>query len=68
MTHYQNVARGHFSLRRLEAKYEPTLVQDAYRRLLHGESIDTILSRPHDSVSVSHEVIRIDATVAPDES
>lgn len=32
--HFQNVARGHFTVRRLERLYGPQLVQDEYSRIL----------------------------------
>ena len=33
MQHYQDVARGHFIIRRLEREYGPEPIRDAYRRL-----------------------------------
>jgi len=36
--HFQNMARGHFTVRRLERKYDPVLVRQKYTefKLLHG--------------------------------
>jgi hypothetical protein len=31
--HYQDIARGHFTVRRLERKYTPDAVRDAYETL-----------------------------------
>ena len=31
--HYQEIARGHFTVRRLERKYSPALIRDAYAAL-----------------------------------
>lgn len=33
--HFQNVAKGHFTVRRLEAKYGPKLVAEQYQSLIH---------------------------------
>ncbi|MFP5406574.1 MAG: EcsC family protein, partial [Gammaproteobacteria bacterium] len=33
MDHFQSVSRGHFIMRRLERRYGPKRVQDAYRRI-----------------------------------
>ncbi|HYE36560.1 EcsC family protein [Methylocaldum sp.] len=37
MQHFQDVARGHFTLRRLERKYNPDLVRKEYERTQKGE-------------------------------
>jgi len=36
ISHYQDMARGHFTVRRLEQKYGETPIRDAYRDLLGG--------------------------------
>ncbi len=36
ISHYQDMARGHFTIRRLEGKYGPDIVRDAYRKALQG--------------------------------
>ena len=38
ISHFQDMARGHFSIRRLEREYGADLVQDAYRQLKGDES------------------------------
>jgi hypothetical protein len=36
MDHFQEMARGHFVVRRLERKYGPELVQANYEAILRG--------------------------------
>ena len=33
MNHYQDVSKGHFTVRRLERQFGPEVVRDAYARL-----------------------------------
>ena len=40
ISHFQDMARGHFSIRRLERRYGPEVIQDAYQRLKSIESSD----------------------------
>lgn len=37
MSHYQEMARGHFVVRRLERKYGPELVKNAYEDICRKE-------------------------------
>lgn len=37
ISHFQDMARGHFSIRRLERKYGDDVVRDAYLQLRSGE-------------------------------
>ena len=37
ISHFQDMARGHFSIRRLERKYGDDVVKDAYLQLRSGE-------------------------------
>lgn len=36
ISHYQDMARGHFAIRRLEGKYGETVIREAYRRVQAG--------------------------------
>ena len=38
MQHFQDVARGHFILRRLERKYKPDIVRKEYERVQKDET------------------------------
>ncbi|HNR23718.1 MAG TPA: EcsC family protein, partial [Steroidobacteraceae bacterium] len=38
MTHFQDVSRGHFTVRRLERHYGPQAVRDAWRALDAGDA------------------------------
>jgi hypothetical protein len=40
ISHFQDMARGHFSIRSLERKYGEGVVQDAYRQLIHGDTAE----------------------------
>jgi hypothetical protein len=41
MQHYQDVARGHFIVRRLERDYGPQVIRDAYSRLREQDRLGT---------------------------
>lgn len=40
ISHYQDMARGHFAIRRLERKYGPDVVRDAYRKAQQGVHLE----------------------------
>ncbi len=48
ISHYQEMARGHFTVRRLERKHGAELIRKEYERLSHSETVDVTPEPPAD--------------------